>query len=306
MEKISVLKSKRLLPFFALLPAFCWGFATPILKLGFAQFQISDANAGGKTLFAGIRFLVAGIIILCIAKGTHRDFTIHKSDWRLVFLFALVNTALHYFFFYMGVSFNLGSRAAVIDSLGTFLLVLSACAVFPEEHLTKRKLCGCLIGFGGLIILNLGGGEGARFNLLGDGFMVLNAVAAAAGGLLTRIVCKKIDALVATGYSLTLGGLILLLMGVLLHGTIPVVNATGVCYLMILISISVVGFSIYNQLLVYHSVGNVAIFNSLIPVIAVFMSCLLLGEPFSANYIFAVGFVAAGVYIINMNSSDQT
>ena len=59
---------------FAFTAAFLWGWAYPFIKLGFDEFEITADMTGSKMLFAGIRFFISGVIILSIAKLTHRSF----------------------------------------------------------------------------------------------------------------------------------------------------------------------------------------------------------------------------------------
>ena len=129
-------------------------------KVGFNAFGITADMTGSKMLFAGIRFAAAGLIVLSVARSSGRSFKTSKLiDWRFILAFALMNTTLHYFFFYVGMSHSEGSRAAILNSLSTFLVVLLACACFKSDKLTSRKILGCAVGFGGILSLNLGGAE---------------------------------------------------------------------------------------------------------------------------------------------------
>lgn len=334
MEK-SVFASRRLVPLFGIITALVWGAAYPFIKLGLSEFGIAATETGSKTLFAGIRFTIAGLIVLAAAavvrRRAHDSAGAGKADLQAanrpeqstrkanrdgrangevfptlsfqnilwLFLYALVNTSLHYFCFYIGVSNSSGSRASVLNSLGTFLLVFLACAVFPNEHLTKARIVGCAVGFTGLLFLNLGQGSSGAFTFMGDGMIILNGLFSALGGILARIVGKKMDALFMTGAGLFLGGLLLIFGGLGMGGSISRLTPMGLLDLAVLVGISTVAFSIYNQLLLYHPVGKVAIYNSLIPVFGIILSCMLLREPFLPKYLAAAGLVAAGVYIIN-------
>ncbi len=162
-----------------------------------------------------------------------------------------------------------------------------------------RKALGCIIGFMGILALNLGGKDSGRFTLLGDGMIILNALCGASASLLTRGLSKRVDVFVGTGYSLSIGGALLMLPGLAAGGTMPVVNDTGIVVLLLLIAISTVGFSLYNKLLSCNPVGKVAIFNSLIPVVGAVTSCLCLGETFYWKYVVAGALATAGIYIIN-------
>lgn len=305
------LKSKNLFtvkPIAMLLAASCvvaWAFAFPLIKLGLTAFEIANDDTGAKTLFAGIRFSIAGIFVLIAALLSKKDVRIKGAgNIGVVVLFGLVNTSLHYYFYYIGLSYQTGSRSAIIDSTSTFLLIILACVFFAEEKFTFRKVIGCLLGFGGIMLVNLGGDMTARFTLMGDGMLVLSAVSSAFGGLLTRVASKRMDTLVATAISLVLGGLVLVGFGVAMGGRITVISVKGALILAALVAISVYGFSVYNQLLSCNPVGEIAIFNAFIPIMGVILSCAILGETFMLKYIVAGFVVAAGVFTINFKSGE--
>jgi len=285
---------------FALTAAVVWGWAYPLIKLGFEELQITPDLTGSKMLFAGIRFTLSGMIILAIAKGTNKSFALRKgSDWWFVVLFALVNTTLHYLFFYIGLSHAPGARSAILNSLSTFLTIILACILFKSDKMTMHKIVGCVLGFAGILALNLGGKESGQFTMIGDGMIILNALCGAFASLLTRGLNKRINIFVGTGYGLAIGGALLIMIGLLLDGDIPHVTPLGLFYLVLLIGISTIGFTLYNKLLTCNPVGKVAIYNSLIPVVGAVTSCLCLGEAFYWKYILAGGLATAGIYIIN-------
>lgn len=300
-QQTSIFKKPFWVVIFALTAAIAWGWAYPLIKLGFAEFDITPEMTGSKILFAGIRFALSGIIILTIARFANRKFSVtKKNDWIYILIFSLMNTAFHYAFFYIGLSHSQGARASILNSLGTFILVLLACMFFKTDKLTLKKIAGCIVGFAGILALNLGLNDSdSSFSLLGDGMIILNALCSAVAGLMTRGLGRIVDIFVGTGYSLALGGILLVIPGILMGGTLPNITIYGVIILSLLIAISSLGFTLYNKLLSCNPVGKVAIFNSFIPVVGVITSCLCLGEPFYYNYVIAAILSAGGIYIIN-------
>lgn len=299
-KNVSIFQRPAWVVVFAMTAAIAWGWAFPLIKVGFNAFGITTDMTGSKMLFAGIRFAAAGLIILSVARSSRRPFTTSKaSDWWYILAFALMNTTLHYFFFYVGMSHSEGSRAAILNSLGTFLVVLLACACFKSDKLTPQKIVGCMVGFCGILALNIGGAESGQFTWLGDGMIILNALCGALSNLMTRGLSRRINVFVGTGYSLTIGGLLLIIPGLLWGGTLPHINALGIVCLLLLIAISAIGFALYNKLLSCNPVGRVAIFNSLIPIVGAVTSCLCLGETFHQKYVLAGGLAALGIYLIN-------
>lgn len=285
---------------FALTAAIAWGWAYPLIKLGYQEFCISADMTGSKMLFAGIRFCISGLIILFAARLTKRNFSLRSnSDWWYILLFTMLNTTLHYAFFYIGLSHAEGARSAILNSMSVFSVVILACIFFKSDKMNMQKVIGCLLGFVGILALNLGGKDSGHFTLLGDGFIILNALCSASASLLTRGLSKRIDVFVGTGYSLALGGLLLIIPALAIGGTLPNVSFTGCGILFLLICISTLGFGLYNKLLSCNPVGKVAIYNSLIPVVGAVTSCLCLSEPFYWKYVIAGGLSALGIYVIN-------
>lgn len=285
---------------FALTAAVAWGWAYPLIKLGFEEFRITQEMTGSKMLFAGIRFCISGMIILLMARQAHRPFTVRsKHNWWYILVFSLFNTSLHYMFFYIGLSHAEGARSAILNSLSVFSVVILACIFFKSDNMTIRKIMGCILGFAGILALNLGGKESGEFSLLGDGFIILNALCGATASLMTRGLSRRIDVFVGTGYSLAIGGALLIVPGLLAGGYLPSITIRGIICLLLLIAISTVGFGLHNKLLSCNPVGKVAIYNSLIPVVGAVTSCLCLGETFYWKYVIAGTLAALGIYIIN-------
>ena len=298
--KVSIFQRKGWVALFALTAAVAWGWAYPLIKLGFDEFGITKDMTASKMLFAGVRFTLSGLIVLAIAKAKGLSLKVNNpSGMAYILGYALLNTTIHYAFFYIGLSHSEGARAAILNSLGVFTLVLLACAFFKSDKLTPAKILGCVIGFAGILVLNIGTGSGSGFTFMGDGMIILNAVCSAFAGLMTRGLGRHANVFAATGYSLAFGGVMLMLPGMLMGGTLPFITAAGLGILFLLICISTLGFTLYNKLLSCNPVGKVAIFNSLIPVVGAVTSCLCLHEPFYWKYAVAALLAMTGIYIIN-------
>ena len=296
----SVFRQPLWVGLFAFTAAVLWGWAYPLIKLGMEEFAITTEMTGAKILFAGLRFLAAGLIILSIALCTRRRLAVSApSNWWFILLFSLLNTTFHYAFFYFGLSHSEGARAAILNSLSVFTVVILACLFFKSDTFTSRKLWGCAIRFAGILALNLGGAESGHFTFLGDGMIILNALCSAFASLMTRGMSRRVDVFVGTGYSLAIGGALLVLPALVMGASLPKVTPWGMAILLMLIAISTIGFTLYNRLIVCNPIGRVAIYNSLIPVTGAVTSCLCLGETFYWKYVIAGALAATGIYLIN-------
>ncbi|MGN0190529.1 MAG: DMT family transporter [Candidatus Cryptobacteroides sp.] len=313
-------------PVLSLTCAVLWGWAFPLLKLGFSEFGITAEMTASKMVYAGLRFTFAGLLILLIAGILRKDFRVRSSSggiagndvlpsqtastpsrpaptgrlnsWLYILAFALMNTTLHYAFFYIGMSHSVAARASILNSMGTFILVILACLFFESDKMTLKKTVGVMIGILGIFALNFGNSASGGFSWMGDGMILLNTTCSAFAGLMTRGLAKRVDVFVGTGYALSIGGALLLVPGLLAGGMFPQVTPAGIAILASLVGISTIGFSIYNKLISCNPVGKVAVFNSLIPVVGTLSSCLL-GEAFQWNYLIAGTLAALGIFLVN-------
>ena len=295
-------RNEKLRPLLAILCALGWSLAYPFIKLGYGELQIDSADLGSKILFAGIRFFAAGLLVLAFSAVQKRKLAVTRKEVPWLTLFALVNTALHYLFSYIGLSYIPSARSTILDSMGSFFLIILSGLFLEDDTFSVKKIAGCLLGFCGILTISItpGGGLFSGISFLGDGMILLNACCAAGGGILTRFISKKMDMMTATGYGMSAGGLMLLLVGLMVGVRQPWnLSLWGVTILFVLVLISAVCFGIYNMLLANHPISKVAIYTSLIPVFGVMFSSLLLKEPFSWQYILAAGLTAAGVYVVN-------
>ena len=275
--KNSIFSNRKTAPFWAFFCAAGWSLAYPLIKLGYAQLHIASDDLGSKIGFAGIRFLFAGILVTILAIIQKRKFKVEqKSVVAWLLLFALVNTALHYLFSYVGLGYLPSSRSTILDSMNGFFAIILSCIIFEDDKFSKFKALGCILGFGGILLINIEPGQNffQGISFRGDGMILLNAMCGAFGGIITRIISKKMDMTVATSLSMTIGGAFLCV-------------------------VSAVCFGVYNQLLAYHPISKIAIFNAFIPILGVIFSSIILGEPMRVKYIIAGCIVALGVYVMN-------
>lgn len=74
---------------------------------------------------------------------------------------------------------------------GFFAIILS-CIIFEDDKFSKFKALGCILGFGGILLINIEPTEFLQgISFRGDGMILLNALCGAFGGIITRIISKK-------------------------------------------------------------------------------------------------------------------
>lgn len=280
-----------------------WGSAFPCIKIGYRLFEITSDAVATQILFAGLRFTLAGVIALLIGSALNRRWLIPKkgSGPKIVKL-CMLQTVIQYLFFYVGLAHTSGVRASIIEGVSVFISILVASLIFHQESLTARKMIGSVIGFAGVVLVNLTGDAGAGgFALLGDGCILLSTVAYAFSSVYLKRYSKEEDPVVLSGWQFVMGGLIMIACGLLFGGRLETVSAAGIAMLVYLAVVSAVAYSLWGMLLKYNPISRVAVFGFMNPVFGVILSAIFLGEAGSLGVMCMISLllVCAGIYIVN-------
>lgn len=279
-----------------------WGSAFPCVKIGYELFEIDQSSPACLMLFAGMRFTLAGVFVIAFGCITQKKFIAPKPKniWR-VLLVALFQTAMQYTFFYIGLANNTGVKSSVLNGLGVFFTILIACFIFRTEKFNLVKLAGCILGFGGVILLNLDGFS-FNFTLLGEGFIIFSGLSAAVAAGLVKIFSKHEDTTTLCGYQFFIGGIVLVVTGLIFGGRITHIDVGASFMLIYLAFLSACAFTLQGFLLKYNPVSKVAVFKSTNPLFGALFSAVILSEYnqlLSWFILIALLLVCAGIFVIN-------
>ncbi len=289
----------------ALVCTFLWGSASPCIKLGYALFKIPSSETWTQILFAGARFILAGILTILIGSALNRKMLVpNKSSVPSIAKLALFQTILQYIFFYIGLAHNSGVKASIINGSNTFFVILLAGLVFHQEKLDFKKLAGCVIGFAGVIIVSMNGKSiDMNLSLMGDGSLFLCAISYAVSSCLMKNYSKNDNPVMLSGYQFIFGGIVMVIVGLIMGGRINHISLSAVLMLLYLACISAVAYSLWGILLKHNPVSKVAIFGFTNPVFGVLLSAWWLGEGSSElviNSLIALILVSIGILIVNV------
>ena len=289
----------------ALLCCALWGSAFPCVKIGYELFQIE--GSGSQILFAGYRFFLAGVftfILACVLeKGV---ITMKRSSVPYVFGQGLLQTTIQYVCFYIGLAHTTGAKGSVINASNAFFSIIAAHFLMKSEKLTWKKVAGCLVGFAGIIIINLEPGAwSSGFSLIGEGMVLVCAFSYGISSVTLKMISDREKPVTITAYQLLFGGAVLILIGAVSGGNVQGFTAKSTLLLLYMSLLSTVAFSIWAELLKYNSVGKVAIFGFSIPVFGVALSAVFLGEQVvSVKNLIALVCVSVGIIIINRKGHE--
>lgn len=293
----------------AILCCMLWGSAFPCVKIGYKLFNVDTQSVPSLIAFAGIRFTFAGILVLIFASIAQKRFVIFKKQniWRILVL-CLFQTAIQYTCFYIGLANTTGVKSAVLNGLGVFFTIIAACFIFRTEKFNLIKLCGCLLGFAGVVLINLGGNFSFDFTFKGEGLIILSGISAAFGAGLIKIFSKYENTAALSGWQFFAGGIILIIIGFSLGGRVYVTGAGCIFMMFYLAIISSVAFTLQGYLVKYNPISRVAVFKSTNPIFGAVFSAIILGETeqlLSVFTLIALILVCAGIFVINKFGEKQ-
>ena len=213
---------------------------------------------------------------------------------------------LQYLFSYIGLSNTTGTKTSVITSLGSFIGVLISPIFFTSDKLNVKKILGCIIGFIGVIVINLDGLSTGGFTLSGEGFVVFSTIAATGGNIYCKKISKGRNPMTVSAYHLLIGGGGLIIVGALFGGYLDFSNITIYLLLIYLGIVSAASFTLWTALLKYNPVYKILIFNLLIPIFGTIWSGILLGEDIINLYnIVSVVLISIGIILVNLRSKKD-
>ncbi len=303
-EKKHFLQKTWVVALLALLCCVLWGSATPCIKKGYEIFGIAGNDYMSTILFAGIRFILAGILTVLIGSIiAKKPLLPSKGTIKYVLALSMVQTVIQYVFFYIGHAYASGVTAAIVNGSNVFIAILVATFVFKTEKMTVKKAIGCVLGFGGVIVVSMAKGD-MGFTVMGAGFILMAALAYAFSSVMIKMYSKYENPVTLSGWQFFIGGIIMTVFALPLGGRFnvqPGGEVTAAALLFYMACISAVAYSIWGLLMKYNDVSKVSIFGPFNPISGVILSAIILGEwsSIGIEVVIALVLVASGILVVN-------
>ncbi|WP_123620796.1 DMT family transporter [Halorubrum sp. CSM-61] len=264
-----------------------WGTSFVAIEAGLHYFP--------PLLFAGVRYAVAGAIVLGVAAVmSGRTVPEGRDEWLGVAVAGAFVIAAYHGLLYVAELHITGAVAAVVVSLSPVLTATFAAVLLPNERLGPLEIGGFALGILGVIVIadpmEAGIGSAA---LLGVALAFAGAVAFSLGAVLLRPLRTDLPIAALQGWAMVSGAGMLFVGAALLGESSAAIvwNATSVASLSYLTLLSgVVAFLIYFALLDEVGPAQLHLVGYAEPVVAAVGSWVLLGSLIDAEAM--VGFVA--------------
>lgn len=312
---INRIKNSLTNPVFAgLIAIFCcalWGSAFPAIKTGYAILGIQADDYFSQILFAGIRFTLAGVLTIFIGSAlAKKPLSVKgKSSFKNVAILSLFQTILQYLLFYVGLARTTGTKGSILTSSSVFFAVIIASVILKQERLTAKKLVGAVIGFAGVVLINLRTGDvSSSFSLMGEGFMILSALSYAVSSVLIKSFSKSNNPVALSGYQFVLGGIVMTVTGLVFGGKVGFNSVQAVLILIYLALLSAIAYTLWGVLLKYNDVSKIAVYSFMTPVFGCLLSALFLHESLAGNLVktlVSLALVCTGISLVNFKEKNN-
>ncbi|OKP68745.1 hypothetical protein A3842_26490 [Paenibacillus sp. P3E] len=274
-----------------------WGINWPLSKIAL--------HYAPPLLFAGIRTVIAGIILIFAAlpKWKKLDF---KRLWPVYLISAFLSIVFYYGFQTIGLQYVPSGLFSAIVFLQPVLLGIFAW-IWLGESMYGLKLAGLLLGFLGVASLSIGGFNGS-ISVQGIVLALASALSWAFATVYTKRNAARVDMLWMTAMQIMIGGIILLAAGSVTESWADITWNAAFILNTLFISVFVIalGWMVYFNLIKDGEAGRVGSFTFLIPLISIGSSVVLLHEQITLNLVIGLLLIVSSIVLVNVRISRRT
>jgi len=276
---------------------------TSLLCIGFGAnavaIKISLSGLGAFTT-AGVRFTIAALAIFLWAKITRRTFSVKKEQIHQLLIISAIFT-VQLALLYLGMSKTNASRGTLLINLQPFFVLFLAHYFIPGDRITKKKFLGLFMGFSGMTLVLLGK-KGVTTDIQTGDFLILStAFVWACNTVYIKRIIKTFEPFQIVLYPMIFSVPFFFLSGFLWD--CPVMTHINLKILGSLLYQSLItasfGYVVWNSLLQKYGAVSLHSFIFIMPVSGTLLGGLILGEPITANLLFALTLIVSGILVVN-------
>jgi drug/metabolite transporter (DMT)-like permease len=254
-------------------------------------------------LFPGLRFTLAGAILLgiCLARG--EKIPRRAADWANLALIGFLMVGIGNVAVVWAEHFVSSGFAALLVATAPLWMVILESMRKNGERVTLRKAIGMTVGFAGvglLVARGMGVAEFTGLFIAGVVVLQLGCIAWNYGSIRSKYHPTDATPLVSASIQMLTGGLIVTLFGLAVGDAarFSFTPRTLAAFLYLMIFGSIVAYGAYVYALAHLKTSTVSLYAYINPAVAVFLGWLILDEPLGPRAVLAMAVIFAGVAIV--------
>ncbi|OPJ54792.1 EamA family transporter [Alkalithermobacter paradoxus] len=269
-----------------------WGSTYLAIRIGVQSFP--------PELFAGIRFLIAGLIVLGFAKFKKMDFPNKLSDVgkiSIVGLFLLLGGNGLVVFASQWV--HSGAVSILVATVPLFIAIVDL-IVNKKKDSDYLTWVGLIVGFAGVVFLVFSGAGAGSIDIKGGIILLIGSLSWGIGSIYSKSFKPSGSIVTHVGIQMLSGGIGLCITGILLGELSEVSFSKSAMWAMIyLIFIgSMIGYGSYIYVLQKWPASKAGTYAYVNPIVAVFLGAIILKEPLSFSVVVSTVVILFGVYLV--------
>lgn len=277
-----------------LILAMIWGSTWLFIKLGLEDLP--------PFTFAGIRFVIAAIILLIVILIRRRPLPRAGRDWALIAGTGLLAFAINYGLLFWGEQRTSSGLAAILQTIIPVFGLILAHLHLPEERITWPKLIGVVLGIAGVALIFSNQMEtGGKAAFQGSVAIVVGAFGAAYSNVLVKSRGGHLDYAVLAAGQMICGLVPLLIVGTVFEGNPLKLRWTPLALVSLFylaIMGSAVAFLLYYWLVRHMEVTKTMLIALITPLLAVSLGMFVRGEELTWRVAAGGACIMAGIGVI--------
>jgi drug/metabolite transporter (DMT)-like permease len=281
-----------------------WSILGVLAMLWGGSFFLGELALEGLPPFTIVfaRTAVAGLVLLGLLRLRGLTMPRGWAAWRPLLVMAVVNSALPFSLIVWGQTHIDGGLASVLNATAPLFTVLLARRMTRDEGGGPVKLVGVITGLLGVaVMMGMGALSGARAELLAQAAPVGAALCYAWSGLYARRLAATPPLVLATG-QVGLTALLMLPLCLLVDRpwSLPTPGAASIAAVLgMALLCTALAYLLYFRLLARAGATNVILVTYLIPVSAIALGAIFLGERLAPHQLAGVALIALGLAFVD-------
>lgn len=299
--------SKTKMVALSLLVMVLWGSLFAFVKWDMLELGISSrSNPFDTILFAGLRFLISGLVLVAFVLIKERKqnpikvILLSKKNLLAIAFVGLIGFALHYSLTYMGLETIESGKASLIKQAGVLIFVCFSFVFFKEEDkFSWQKLVGAILGGASIVVTNL---DSFQFSFSWE---CLYLVGASFCTVIANVAFKKLVAgaspLSITAFAMLFGGIVLTIVGFACGGKIANITPNSVYIFIGIVFATIVSYGLWYNMVCHFELSKLFIIKMAEPLFATLISFAIpaLNAKFSYELIIGFVLVTLAIYFSN-------
>jgi drug/metabolite transporter (DMT)-like permease len=258
-------------------------------------------NGLGTFTTAGLRFALASLVIFVWAKISGHPLRLKKGQLPQMLTISLLFW-IQISMFYFGLSQSNASRGTLLANMLPFHILFLAHFFIPGDRITKRKLFGILLGFGGVVSMFMEK-EGLAGNFrLGDMIILVATFFWACSVVYIKNIIHAYNPFQIVMYSMVFAVPLFFVEALLWDNAMIIQLDAKIIAALLYQSIITAsfGFVAWNHLLQKYGAVSLHSFIFIMPIAGVALGGLILNEPITTKILLALVLIVCGILVVHL------